>query len=346
MKVTLRNVFALLFTCIFLVIGCTDPREQKLNISQNAHIVLLGNNLCSRMQNFGYFETEMHLRYPKSELYIRNMCDGGNTPGFRPHSGRPSPWAFPGAENYQTEMAKNSGSEGHFETPDEWLSRLNADIIIAFFGFNESFEGISGLDNYEKELTAFIQHTKAQKYNGETQVQLVLVSPVAFEDLTPHYDLPNGEQENKNLEMYAEAMREIAMEQEVLFVDAFNPSKDWFASKEKLTIDGVQMNDAGYQRFGGLLANTVFGKKTIARPENKTAILDAVKEKNFFWHNDFKIPNGVHVFGRRFEPYGIDNYPAELKKIREMTAIRDTAIWAVAKGEIYDVALADEKTTP
>src|SRR5690606_13783058 len=63
------------------------------------------------------------------------------------------------------------------------------------------------------------------------------------------------------------------------------------------------------------------------------------------WHNDYKIPNGVHVFGRRYEPFGPDNYPAELQKIREMTAIRDTAIWRATKGERMDLAAADAKTT-
>ena len=101
------------------------------------------------MMNFGHFETEMHLRFPDSLLYIRNMCDGGNTPGFRPHSGRVSPWAFPGAEKFQTELANNSHSEGHFETEDEWLTRLQADIIIACFGYNESFQGADGLENYK-----------------------------------------------------------------------------------------------------------------------------------------------------------------------------------------------------
>ena len=59
----------------------------------------------------GHFETEMHLRYPDSSLFIRNMADPGNTPGFRPHSGRYSPWAFPGAEKFQTEMAMKLAGE-------------------------------------------------------------------------------------------------------------------------------------------------------------------------------------------------------------------------------------------
>ena len=45
-----------------------------------------------------------------------------------------------------------------------------------------------------------------------------------------------------------------------------------------------------------------------------TLVHAAVMEKNWMWHNDIKIPNGVHVYGRRYDPFGPDNYPAELKK--------------------------------
>ena len=104
-----------------------------LKISGDSHIVLIGNNLGSRMMNYGFFETEVQLKFPDSAMVIRNMCDGGNTPGFRPHSGRESPWAFPGADEFYTELAKNSGSQGHLETPDQWLTNLQTDVIIAFF---------------------------------------------------------------------------------------------------------------------------------------------------------------------------------------------------------------------
>src|SRR5688572_881436 len=171
--ITLRALSILLIPlCVF---QCSQTSSTKLEIKKNSHIVLIGNNLGSRMMNFGHFETEMHLRYPDSLLFIRNMGDGGNTPGFRPHSGRNSPWAFPGAEKFQTELAKRSGSEGHLETEDEWLKRLQADIIVAFFGYNESFEGPEGLENYKAELEAFVHHTYNQKYNGDT-TQLALVS--------------------------------------------------------------------------------------------------------------------------------------------------------------------------
>ena len=41
----------------------------------------------------------------------------------------------------------------------------------------------------------------------------------------------------------------------------------------------------------------------------------SVLQKNRHWMNDYRMPNGVHVYGRRYEPYGPENYPPEIKKI-------------------------------
>jgi mono/diheme cytochrome c family protein/glucose/arabinose dehydrogenase len=324
-----------------------------LTLKKGSRIVLLGNNLGSRMMNYGHFETEMQVRYPDSTLFIRNMCDGGDTPGFRPHASRFSPWAFPGAEKFQTELATNSESEGHFESPDQWLTRLKTDVIVAFFGYNESFGGRAGLANYKAELDAFVKWTLAQRYNGSTPPQLALVSPIAFEDLSDRYDLPNGKKENENLALYTQAMREVADENSrggsrVLFVDAFSPSKQWYATTaEPLTIDGCQLNDEGYKKLSLLLADRIFGKANPKAEARRPLIHAAVMEKNWMWHNDYKIPNGVHVYGRRYNPFGPDNYPAEIEKIRQMTALRDTAVWlAATKGEKFDLAAADARTRP
>ncbi len=327
--------------------GCSSSDEQTLEVHKGAHIVLVGNNLCSRMMNFGHFETEMHVRYPDSTLYIRNMCDGGNTPGFRPHSGRESPWAFEGAEAFQTQLATDSGSEGHFETPDQWLDRHDADILLAFFGYNESFDGPEGLDRFKAELDAFVQHTLGQAYNDRTPPQLALVSPIALEDLSDYRDLPNTVEENENLALYTQALGEVAARYDIPFVDAFEPSRKWYRfTSDPLTIDGFQLTDDGYARLASFLVDRAFGQADPVAADHRDAIQAAVLDKNWMWHNDFKIPNGVHVFGRRYDPFGPDNYPYELAKIREMTAIRDTAIWLASRGETMNVQQADQQTTP
>lgn len=339
--------WSIVIMMFLLIVSCTEKETTGLALQKDSHIVLIGNNLASRMLNFGHFETEMHLRYPDSTLFIRNMADPGNTAGFRPHSSRNSPWAFPGAEKFhQNERANKSNSIGHFPTEDEWLSNLKADVILAFFGYSESFEGEAGLQNYKDELHAFIAHTKAQKYNGKNAPKLALVSPIAFEDLSEKLDLPDGKKENVNLAMYTQAMKEVAAKDSVLFVDAFDATTKWYTSEIKyLTADGFQLNDLGYQKFGKFIADAVFGKEKTKVETNRKLVHEAVAEKNWFWHNDIKLPNGVHAWGRRYDPFGSDNYPFEKKKIRQMTQIRDTAIWESANGRTKDLAAADANTT-
>lgn len=317
-----------------------------LQIRKKSTISLIGNNLGSRMINFDHFETELHLRYPDSLLTVRNLCDGGDTPGFRPHSSRNDPWVFPGAEKFQLEFAKNSGSEGHLEKHDVWLSRLKTDIVVAFFGYPESTEGPARVANFKAELTAFIKHTQNQKYNGLSAPQLALVSPIAFEDISNLRDLPNGKKENERLALYTQAMKEVAEQNNVLFLDAFEISKKWYEeSKEPLTIDGLQLNDAGYQRLSLFLSDKLFGKKATEVESRRAMVQAAVDEKNWMWHNDFKIPNGVHVYGRRYNPFGPDNYPAEIEKIRQMTQVRQNAIWLAAReGKVLDIDAEDKKT--
>ena len=175
--------------------------------------------------------------------------------------------------------------------------------------------------------------------------QLALVSPVAFEDLSARLDVPNGVQENENLLLYTQAMQQVAEEENVLFVDAFTPSGQWYAdSPGPLTIDGSQLNAAGYQKLAGLLADRLFGPAPARAEARRAGIRAAVLEKNYFWHNDYKMPNGVHVFGRRYNPFGPGNYPFEIVKVRQMTANRDTALWAAATGRAYNLTAADART--
>ncbi len=328
---------------LFCLIGCSQQKDH-LNLKDGAHISLIGNNLCSRMINFSHFETETYYRFPDKNLTIRNLCDGGDTPGFRPHSGRNDPWAFPGAEKFQTILAQNSESQGFFERPDEWLTRLKTDVIIAFFGLNDVDEDTTALKHFEAEIEGFISHTLSQKYNGIDTPALAIVSPIAFQDLSAIYDLPNGEKENAHLKVITGIIESVTKRRNVRFIDAFSASQEWFATGKTYTIDGLQLNDEGYELFANFLVDELFGEGQPKNNVDKKALNEAVQEKNWFWHNDYKIPNGVHVFGRRHLPFGADNYPDELIKVRQMTQIRDTAIWKLCQNQVYDIKSADAQT--
>ncbi|MDB4618163.1 dehydrogenase, partial [Akkermansiaceae bacterium] len=326
----------------------TAQATKPLTVSKNDHIVLVGNGLGSRMMQYGYFESSLYLHHPEKNLVIRNMCDEGNTPGFRPHSARNSPWAFPGAEKFHPPLSKKkdrwrSGHTGNgmMDTPDEWLTRLKADTIIAFFGSNESFNGQAGLEDFKGELRAFIKHTRAQKYNGNSAPQLALVSPIGFEEPTTEEELAI----DANLALYSTAMEVVAQEENVTFLTSYAPFQKWFSQQDqKLTLDGALLNRSGQEYLAELLVDQLFGE----RPAEKFhhGVRQAVLEKNWMWEKFYKIPNGVHVYGKRHKPYGPKNYPAELKKLEEMTANRDQAIWAALAGKTFDLTAADAKTTP
>ena len=46
----------------FASFQCTQSNRSALKINKGAHIIVIGNNLGSRMMNYRHFETEMHLR--------------------------------------------------------------------------------------------------------------------------------------------------------------------------------------------------------------------------------------------------------------------------------------------
>jgi len=315
--------------------------------ANNESIVLIGNGLGERMLDHPHLEADLHLRFPAQNLVIRNLCHPGDTPGFRPHPSRASQWAFPGAEAFHPQRQIHAG-EGHYPSPDEWLTDLKADTIIAFFGYNESFDGPDGAERFSAELAAFISHTLAQQYNGQSPPRLVLVSPIAFEDLSSSRDLPDGTAENANLALYASTMAAVAAEHGLPFVDVFNPTRELFPSLDSpFTRNGFLPTDEGYRTLSLLISDALFGAQQ-ERPASgdPATVTAAIKDKNWFWFNDYRMLNGVHVHGRRYKPFGPENYPAEIAKMRALTFNRDRNIWHTANNSIFDLATADADAPP
>ncbi|MCB1229302.1 MAG: c-type cytochrome [Verrucomicrobiae bacterium] len=323
----------------------TSARPQEVAPPQpGEHIVFLGNGLAERDTWFSRMEPEFHLRYPSEDLIIRNMGKPGNTPAFRPHAARPSQWAFPGAEKFRPEFKDHFG-KGFYPSPDQWLHFLKADTIVAFFGFNESFDGPDRVDNFEAELDAFAEYTLSKAYNGKEAPRLVLVSPIAFEDLSATRDLPDGKTENANLELYTAAMKRVAEKRGLTFIDLFHPTLALYAEQdEPFTINGFAPTEKAYEQIGQWLADGLFGKHERESGTDPELMHAAVKEKDWFWNNDYNILNSVHTHGQRYNPFGPQNYPYEVAKTRNMLAVRDELINEIAQGKTTDLQVDDSGT--
>ena len=313
------------------------PVKLPIRLAKKESIAFVGNMLGERMLYTGYFESAIHRHHPNHQISVRNMCNPGDTPGFRPNSSRFDPWAFPGAEVFNQDKTSHFGI-GHYPSQDEWLFELKADTILGFFGYNESFDGPKGVTNFKAELSAWIDHSHSLAYNGKTAPRIVLITPIAFEDRRDAYDLPDGTAENKNLALYTKAMLQVAKAKKVGAVDLFTLTRKWFSRKgSKLTINGCHLNDAGYKKLSVPLYEMVFGTEKSSSPAEKEDVRKMVLEKDYFWFNDYRMLNGVHVYGRRWRPYGNVNYPEEIEKMRQMTQVRDQAVWAIAAGQTPDI---------
>jgi mono/diheme cytochrome c family protein/glucose/arabinose dehydrogenase len=343
-RILLTGLHVLLFSLVSSL-----SAAELIDPAQGASIAIVGGGQGERLLRHPYFEAELQHRFAGRNLVIRNLCDDGDTPGYRDHSGRNSPHAYPGAEKlYPLSKAKDiwgsgQAGSGFAETSDQWLAVIKADVIIAWFGYAESFNGAAGIAAFRKDLEGWLDHTARQKYNGKAAPQVALLAPLPLDERTAprHVDVKAA---NANLALYAQAIREVAAARHLVFVDLFAQSQDMYrAAKAPLTRDGFVLEAAGQEQLAAKLA-AVFAAG--APKGEAAAVAAAVQDKNWYWEKLFKIPNGVHVFGRRNKPFGPDNYPAEIDKLAELLAIRDRAIWAAATGEKFDVAAADSKTKP
>ena len=324
------------------------------------HIGIIGNALAERLQYDGWLETMLQARFPKHELVIRNLGFSGD------------------------EIATRLRSR-NFGTPDEWLqahaapvggyqdNRLDGantrvDVIFAFFGYNESYAGEAGLNDFRKQLDEWITHTLAQKYNGKSAPRIVLFSPIAHENLrTP--DLPDGVENNRRLELYARAMGEVAKARGVTFVDLFGPSVQLYgAAAAPLTIQGIHLNGEGNRRIAGVIDRALFGEPRSYEPAYLERLRQAVVDKDSYWFNRYRTTDGYATYGERAfltfikgNPRNVDadaaakagtdarlpsNYEVlqrEISMLDVMTRNRDRRIWAVAGGSDLKI---DDSNTP
>src|SRR5438552_12504075 len=148
------------FHSILVVLGCAMAMRadaaDMLELRKDDRICIIGNTLADRMQHSGWLESLIYSRFPKNNLVFRNLGFSGD------------------------ELTVRLRSEG-FGSPDEWLKKEQADVILAFFGYNESFKGIEALPQFRKELDEFIKSTLGQNYSGKGAPRLVLFSPIAAE---------------------------------------------------------------------------------------------------------------------------------------------------------------------
>jgi azurin len=284
--------FILTSLCLLSIAQAQLPLELK----PGTRVALVGNSLFDRMRDYGTFEALLHQKFPQHQLIVRNLAWSADEVTLRP---RPD----------------------GFGDLNQHLTEQQADVILAAFGFNESFKGQDGLAEFETLLKAFLIEMKSHHYNGKTAPQIVLVSPIPAEK--PHGHL------NAQIQAYSVAMKKVAKAEGAGYAEVFSTMKERM-EEPRHTINGVHLNEPGYRLFAEELYRATFDESA---PTLNEAVRAAVVEKETKFFQYYRPLNYYYIKGGRAEPYGVVNFPGELEKLKEMVAIRDSVIWDIAAGK-------------
>ncbi len=215
----MKNIPTIAVFILWLLIPTSATADPP--IRSGDRIAIIGNTFADQLRIHGYLETLLLQHTRENAVSIRNLGWGGDM-----LTARDRPTGFP--------------------TEESTLTAHKTDVIIACFGMGESFAGEEGLEEFKSQLKTLIDSHSGKKYNGKAEVRLIMVSPIACEDLGKL--TPSRDKRNRDLHAYTQAMREIATDAEVPFVDLFEASRYLMdePTGPKLTNNGIHLNPYGY----------------------------------------------------------------------------------------------------
>jgi putative heme-binding domain-containing protein len=274
-----------------------------LELKDGARVAFIGNMLLERSQYFGYLEALLQMKGKNQQITVRHLGWPADSVDLQP---RPANFA---------------GLMQH-------LKHEKTDVIIACFGFNESFAGSDGADDFEKALRAFMNELRSSAFNGETAPRIVLLSPIANERVE---GVDAATLNNANLEEYTEIMRRVATDLEIGFIDVFHSTRKAMKSPgTDLTINGAHLNDAGYRLFAQLVYRGLFGQDA---PLVSEQLREVVIDKNRQYFRRYRPLNTFYYTGGRSKTYGYLDFLPAMRNFEIMTANRDARIWDIVSGK-------------
>lgn len=275
--------------------------QWPLELKPGDRIAFIGNTLMERAQDHGDFEALLHQQFPGHRLVIRNLAWSADTIDLQP---RPA----------------------NFADLEQHLFHEKIDVIIAAYGFNESFAGAAGQAAFKTKLAAFIGGLKTKAFNGKTAPRIVLVSPIANENVPGN---AAADRNNANIKLYADALRDVARDQNVVFVDVFEGTRA--AQKDgPLTDNGCHLNEKGYHLFAELLYRGCFDRSP---PPVNPEVRATVQDLNRQFFRRYRPLNTFYYVGGRNATYGYLDFLPAMRNFDIMVANRDQRLWDLAQGK-------------
>ncbi|HEX3718823.1 MAG TPA: PVC-type heme-binding CxxCH protein [Verrucomicrobiae bacterium] len=245
-------------------------------------IVLVGDTLIEREQESGWLETVMDSSFPDRRFIVRNLGWSADTPA--------------GESRASFDFAD---PQKGFDMLTRQVAKAKPSVVFIGYGMASSFGGAEGLDKFKRDLNRLIDTIQR---DSTQQIRFVVLSPLHHYLMPP--PLPDPTRHNASLSQYTEALRDIARERGMPFVDLF----DWKPARraQDFSDDGIHLVPDGY-RLMALEVGRQLGWKVRVKSGHKQAVEElrrAVIRKNQLFFDRWRPENETYLFGFRKHEQG------------------------------------------
>jgi lysophospholipase L1-like esterase len=204
----------------------TARAADAFTLKDGDRVVLIGSTLIEREQRYGYWEAALTARFPG--VTFRNLGWSGDTV-------------------FGTAQASFGTVADGFKHLTDHVAALKPTVILIGYGTNESFEGEAGLPKFQGGLNVLLDALAPHK------ARVVLLTPLRQEDLGR--PLPDPAPQNKNVRLYADALRRAAEKRGLGYIDLYDLLGDGTRATPAAayTDDGMHLTAYGYWRSAAAL---------------------------------------------------------------------------------------------
>ncbi len=272
---------------LVLLVSLSARAAGEFKLDDGDRVVFLGSTLIEREQRYGWWELALTTRFPGRMITFRNLGWSGDTVFGESHVG----FAYT-----RTGTATVAGGFKHLI---EHTLYLKPTVLIIGYGANESFEGEKGLPRFVRGLNTLLDAL------ASARARVVLLSPMRQGNMGA--PLPDPALHNKDLRLYADAIRDVAQKRGAMFVDLYDLLGDP-ARVKGATENGIHLSSHGYRWSAPLLARGMglpaAPRRDALSAEQEEKLRKLIVAKNELYFHRWRPQNETYLFGFRKHEQG------------------------------------------
>lgn len=321
------------FMSFLVLASMAVAAERKLEINDGDRVLLIGDALIERENNYGHLESKMRREFAGRSFAVRNLGYSGDSP-------------------LGASRASFDPVDKGVDALKEQLAVVKPTVAILGYGMAASLDDLTyrkndpvlnpdpvryGLEHspskFRRELLALMDLIKAASPDGK--VRFVFLGPIKHEDLrAKRPGLPDPAEHNAMLAEYEKVVEQLAAETQSPFVRG-----EWQKAAgidlAQGTDNGIHLNPRGLRALSESFAAQLGWKSDAEKwdtetPEQRT-LREAILRKNSLFFHRSRPANYTYIFGFRKREQGRN--AVEIPKFDPLVEKAEADVISIAAGK-------------